>query len=171
MVTASRGLCGPLLLWGLMTRGPSMVWFWLFLLAICTDLVDGWLARRLGGTRWGKFLDPLADKLLTTCTWVGLLACEVAPGWMVFLMVTRDVALLVLGTVATMRAFTPPTLHIGQIRVAIEGVALCVLLFVGPWIGVDWPTVGYILACLALCASLASSCEFMVRWHRQHLPR
>ena len=171
LVTSSRGLCGPILLWGLTTHGPSMVWFWLFLLAICTDLVDGWLARKLGGTPWGKHLDPMADKLLTSCAWIGLYTSGVVPAWMVALMVTRDASLLVFGAIATLRSFTPPILHIGQIRVAIEGVALCVLLFVGPWIDVDWPTVGYTLACMALCASLASSIEFLTRWHRQHMAR
>jgi CDP-diacylglycerol---glycerol-3-phosphate 3-phosphatidyltransferase len=62
-----------------------------FVLAALTDWYDGWIARKLGTTsRWGKFLDPLADKILSSAAllsyaWLGLIAW-----WMVWIVVVRD---------------------------------------------------------------------------------
>ena len=65
---------------------------WVFLIAAFSDGLDGYLAKRFGWTsELGKFLDPVADKLLLVSlylltTWLGLV-----PPWLTFLAVTRDV--------------------------------------------------------------------------------
>ena len=62
-----------------------------FLVAAFTDWYDGWLARKYNFiTAWGKFWDPLADKILTATAFVGFVYLDVLPFWMVLLILLRD---------------------------------------------------------------------------------
>jgi cardiolipin synthase len=68
-----------------------------FAFAAFTDLLDGWVARRRGSSsRLGAFLDPMADKLLLTASFVTLTYLKALPFWITAVVLTRDV-LLVLG--------------------------------------------------------------------------
>lgn len=66
-----------------------------FVLAGGTDLVDGYIARRLGqGSRLGAILDPIADKLLMAATFVSLASIHLVPWWFVGFMLFKDVFIL-----------------------------------------------------------------------------
>ncbi|MBI4591487.1 MAG: CDP-diacylglycerol--glycerol-3-phosphate 3-phosphatidyltransferase [Candidatus Rokubacteria bacterium] len=66
-----------------------------FLLASLTDLLDGYIARSRGRlTRLGAFLDPMADKLLLTASFVTLTYLKVVPFWIAAVVISRDVVLL-----------------------------------------------------------------------------
>ena len=66
-----------------------------FTVAAVTDLLDGYLARRLKHcSRFGAILDPVADKLLMTTTFVALYKVSLIPSWLFFGMIGRDLALL-----------------------------------------------------------------------------
>ncbi len=87
-----------------------------------------------------------------------------APPWLCVAMVGRDVVILlvwgaVLATGSQLRWSPTPA---GQTMVAFEGVALCVLLFHGPWLDVHWPTVGTILGGISLALSLVSLLQYAV---------
>ena len=63
-----------------------------FVVAMATDQVDGWLARRSGtSSSLGKLLDPVADKVLVLAALVMLIGEGVAPAWMVALVVAREI--------------------------------------------------------------------------------
>jgi cardiolipin synthase len=63
----------------------------LFLAAAATDLLDGFLARRLGQkTVLGSYLDPLADKLLMTVCYISLASAGLLPAWLAVLTVSKD---------------------------------------------------------------------------------
>lgn len=65
---------------------------WLFILSAITDTIDGWAARKFGiVTRWGEFLDPLADKALTTFAFIAFVQKGIIPLWMVLIIIIRDV--------------------------------------------------------------------------------
>jgi CDP-diacylglycerol--glycerol-3-phosphate 3-phosphatidyltransferase len=62
-----------------------------FLIAAATDWYDGWIARRLGYTsRWGKFLDPLADKILSSAALLAYVWLGLIDAWMVWIVIARD---------------------------------------------------------------------------------
>lgn len=62
-----------------------------FIIAALTDWYDGWIARRLGHvSRWGKFLDPLADKVLSSAALLAYVALDLVDGWMVWIVIFRD---------------------------------------------------------------------------------
>ncbi|MEZ4323467.1 MAG: CDP-alcohol phosphatidyltransferase family protein [Myxococcota bacterium] len=150
-LTALRGLAGPVVA-GLLLVGLNRAGFWVFLFAILTDLVDGRLARLVGGDNpVGRWLDPAADKLLTNPVWLMLWWVGWSPTWLVAACLVRDgVAGLLWWRGA--RDVSPAA----QVGIAYEGVALCVLLFHGPWLGIHWPSVGTVLGAIALGLFLAS---------------
>jgi cardiolipin synthase len=67
-----------------------------FSLAALTDLLDGYVARRRGSqSRLGAFLDPMADKLLLTASFVTLTQLRLLPAWITIVVISRDVMLVV----------------------------------------------------------------------------
>src|SRR3989338_8327236 len=62
-----------------------------FAVAASTDLLDGWVARRSGPSRLGAFLDPMADKLLLTASFVTLTYLKILPFWIAAVVISRDV--------------------------------------------------------------------------------
>ena len=62
-----------------------------FVIAALTDWYDGWIARKMGySTRWGKFLDPLADKVLSSAALLSFVGLHLVDGWMVWIVIVRD---------------------------------------------------------------------------------
>ena len=62
-----------------------------FIIAALTDWYDGWAARKLGyTTRWGKFLDPLADKVLSSAALLAYVWLGLVDAWMVWIVISRD---------------------------------------------------------------------------------
>jgi cardiolipin synthase (CMP-forming) len=77
-----------------------------------TDMLDGYLARRLRQvTRLGQLLDPAADRLYIFAALVGLAANDLVPWWIVVVIVGRDVFLLVLGVVLANHGYGPLPVH------------------------------------------------------------
>ena len=169
-ITVSRGLCGPLVLLLLLGQLPlpqgwlpNRVAFAMFIFAIITDLLDGWVARRLQAfSPAGLWLDPFADKVLTDCTWAALGLVGFAPMWMCITMIARDVIIIGVWIPILLqrraRRWTPTPS--GQVMVAFEGVALSVFLFHGPWLDVHWPTVGATIGAISLALSIVSLLEY-----------
>jgi CDP-diacylglycerol--glycerol-3-phosphate 3-phosphatidyltransferase len=162
LLTASRGLAGLVVAWVLVGPLPDRLGFWLFVVAVFTDLFDGWLARRLHATSAvGQWLDPLSDKLLAAACWLGLWWVGWAPGWLVGTILLRDVLVASGFAVAWSRGLRFAPNLAGRLMVSFEGVALAVLLFHGPWIAVDWPAVGVGLGVLTLLLSVGSALEYL----------
>jgi CDP-diacylglycerol---glycerol-3-phosphate 3-phosphatidyltransferase len=62
-----------------------------FIVAALTDWYDGWIARRMGYTsRWGKFFDPLADKVLSSAALLAFVGLNLVDAWMVWIVIVRD---------------------------------------------------------------------------------
>jgi CDP-diacylglycerol---glycerol-3-phosphate 3-phosphatidyltransferase len=80
-----------------------------FIIAAITDWYDGWLARKFNYiTEWGKFMDPLADKILTSTAFFGFVFVGILDLWMVILIILRDIIITGLRSYADYRkvAFT-----------------------------------------------------------------
>ncbi|GAB4129242.1 MAG: CDP-diacylglycerol--glycerol-3-phosphate 3-phosphatidyltransferase [Ignavibacteriales bacterium] len=102
-----------------------------FLIAAITDWYDGWLARKFNYiTNWGKFLDPLADKILTSAAFIALVHINILPLWMVLIIIFRD--FLITG----MRAFFEykkeyfSTSYLAKLKTFIQMTFLYYLLLV-----------------------------------------
>ena len=92
-ITFARLCAVPLAIWLVLRRDVQWA-FALFVAAGLSDAVDGWLARRQGGTPLGAMLDPVADKLLLVSMYVTLAAISLLPDWLAILVVFRDVVIV-----------------------------------------------------------------------------
>ena len=92
-LTLLRILMTPVFLYYLFSENPvdKQIALGIFIIAAITDWYDGYVARRWGFiTRWGKFLDPLADKILTSAAFISFIYIGYAEAWMVWIIVARD---------------------------------------------------------------------------------
>lgn len=162
LMTASRGLVGPVVLWSAATSHPRLA-FSLFTLAMLTDLVDGRFAAMTGANRaLGRVLDPVADKILGTCAWIGLGLSGLAAPWMVALFIARDVIVgLIWILLATRHGVKLTSSRVGQVSTSFEATAIGLLLFHGPFLGVHWPSVGTIVGLSAIVTALASGAGYL----------
>jgi CDP-diacylglycerol---glycerol-3-phosphate 3-phosphatidyltransferase len=75
-----------------------------YIIAALTDWYDGWVARRYGYvSRWGKFLDPLADKILSAAALLSFVYLELVDAWMVWIIISRDLIITTLRSYAEWR--------------------------------------------------------------------
>ncbi|MEW6061451.1 MAG: CDP-diacylglycerol--glycerol-3-phosphate 3-phosphatidyltransferase [Bacteroidota bacterium] len=92
-LTLLRILLTPFFIYYLFSSDPldKKIALGIFIIAAVTDWYDGYVARRWGYvTRWGKFLDPLADKVLTSAAFISFVVIGYAEAWMVWTIVVRD---------------------------------------------------------------------------------
>ena len=107
----------------------------LFIIASITDKLDGYIARsRNQVTNFGKFMDPLADKLLVTAALVSLVELNLIPAWAVVVIVAREFAVSGLRTIAASEGTVIAASWWGKIKTVIQMIAI-ILLFLKISIG------------------------------------
>ncbi|MFN8057819.1 MAG: CDP-diacylglycerol--glycerol-3-phosphate 3-phosphatidyltransferase [Vicinamibacterales bacterium] len=109
----------------------------IFALASITDWLDGYLARRRHQvTTLGQLLDPLADKLLVSGALVSLVQLDLAPAWIVALILGRELAVTGLRGLAHNRGVTIAASGLGKLKMATEVVAILALMLSRqmPWL-------------------------------------
>ena len=108
----------------------------IFVVAMATDQIDGWLARRRGtSSPLGKLLDPVADKVLILATLVMLIGEGVAPAWMVALIVVREILVSGLRLAAVERGVVLGARDLGRLKTWAQAVAatMCGFAAAGAW--------------------------------------
>jgi CDP-diacylglycerol--glycerol-3-phosphate 3-phosphatidyltransferase len=101
----------------------------IFGLASLTDWLDGYLARRRKQiTTLGQLMDPLADKLLITAALVSLVQMDLAPAWMVAVILGREFAVTVLRSIAYARGVTIAASPLGKFKMVSQVVAILLLI-------------------------------------------
>ncbi len=112
--------------------GSLLAWlsFALYLLISLTDKLDGYLARSRGEVSdFGKFLDPIADKLVVVMCMVFLMECGLVPSWMVLVVVAREFVVSGMRMVVAAKGTVVAASDLGKAKTATTMVGLCVLLF------------------------------------------
>jgi len=105
-----------------------------FIIALLTDWYDGWVARRWGYiTRWGKFLDPLADKVVTSAALIAFIYLDLVPPWTVWVIVVRDIAITLLRSYAEYKGKPFDTTRLAKTKTFLQFVVIyyVLLLYVG----------------------------------------
>jgi CDP-diacylglycerol--glycerol-3-phosphate 3-phosphatidyltransferase len=98
-----------------------------FAVAMATDQIDGWLARRWDQTSaFGSLLDPIADKVLVLAALVMLIGQGVAPAWMVAAIVAREIAVSGLRLAALERGVVIPARDLGKLKTWTQALAAAV---------------------------------------------
>jgi len=102
-----------------------------YIIAALSDWYDGWLARKFNYiTSWGKFWDPLADKILTSAAFIGFAIVELVPYWMVVIIVGRDILITLLRVYADKKGFKFSTSFYAKWKTLLQMVFLYYLLIV-----------------------------------------
>src|SRR3984893_15904546 len=136
----------------------------IFGLASLTDWADGYLARRRKQiTPFRQFTDPLADKLLTLAALVSLVQMDLAPAWMVAVILGRDFAVTALRSLSYARGVTIPASPLGKIKMVAQVVAILALILSHG--RREFSAVGQTALWVAVLAALVSAADYFRRFN------
>ena len=146
-----------------LSGGEAGMWMWLslavFIIASLTDFVDGYIARRYNQTTdLGKFLDPLADKLIPIAAMVMFCEWGVFPAWALMLVLTREFSVTGLRLIAVQKGTVIAAGWSGKVKTASTMVGLCAMMAL-PGIDIlNWVVIGLIVA-----TTLYSGIEYFIQ--------
>jgi CDP-diacylglycerol---glycerol-3-phosphate 3-phosphatidyltransferase len=137
----------------------------IFGIASLTDWLDGYFARRRKQvTALGQFIDPLADKLLTVAAFISLVQLNLAPAWVVAVLLGRDFAVTALRSVAFSRGVSMPASPLGKIKMVAQIIAILALI-----LGKDhlhsFVVIGQAALWIAVAAGLVSAIDYFRRFN------
>jgi len=169
ILTYARAAAAPVILGILMSGWPWAGWASavLFMVAALTDWWDGMLARRYGvESNMGRFMDPIADKILVLGAIVMLLAMGRVDPVMVFLFLARDIFIGGIRSVAAANNLIIAAKPFGKWKTAIQMLAIPCLLVYEPVFGIPVADVGYYGLWVSVGLSLISGVEYTIGYYR-----
>jgi len=135
----------------------------IFGLASLTDVLDGYLARRRKQiTTLGQLMDPLADKLLITAALVSLVQMDLAPGWMVVVILGREFLVTVLRSIAHARGVVIPASPLGKVKMVTQVIAILALI-----LGRDHLQQFFVLGTIALWVAVITALVSGIDYYRK----
>ena len=146
-----------------LSGGQSGIWMWLalvvFILASVTDYIDGQIARKRNQVSdFGKFLDPLADKLLTLAAMCMFCQWGSFPAWVLMLVLTREFAVSGLRMVAGPKGKVIAAGKSGKVKTASTMVGLCL------WMAFPAVTIiGWIVTAVIVLTTVYSGIEYFIQ--------
>ncbi len=159
-LTLSRVVMIPLFLVVLYLGFPNSQYVALaiFILASITDFVDGYIARHCNQvTDFGKFMDPLADKLLVMAAMLWFVETGRFPAWALLIVIAREFAVTALRLIAVERGRVIAAAWSGKIKTASTMVGICVM-FVFPT-----PVVDTVVMTVIVLTTLYSGVEYFIK--------
>jgi CDP-diacylglycerol--glycerol-3-phosphate 3-phosphatidyltransferase len=166
-LTLLRIFLVPLLVVVLLTKIQGHVYLGtaIFVIAVVTDYLDGFFARRRNEvTRLGILLDPLADKLLTAAAFLSLVQMGVVQAWVVMIILARELAVTGLRNVAAGRGVLVPASPLGKAKMGAQVTAIILLLLSRPLPVLRLPGLLALAAVVGL--ALLSGADYFVRFWR-----
>lgn len=154
-------------------QGSPRACFWaavIYSAAAVTDMLDGWLARRQGLVSiLGKFLDPLADKLIVAAVLVWLVSMGRMPAWAVVVLLSREITITALRGIASSEGLVIAAGDGGKLKTALQMIGLICLIvgypyefwFVVDFGRVDFVHVGRLLVYLSIVFSITSAASYL----------
>lgn len=129
IITVARLFIAPIFLVFMMSDAPwaLTVAVLLFVVGAFSDWLDGWIARKLGEvTPQGEYLDPLADKVLTTAAFVVFTIRDIMPFWMLLVIILRDFGTTALRSIATDRGLAMKTSNGAKVKTFLQ---MCFIVY------------------------------------------
>ena len=156
------------LLWEDPTQEALRLGWIIFVGAMVTDIVDGWLARKWNLTSAaGAYLDPMADKLMVATVLVMMVERGWVPGWLAALLLCREIAITGLRGIASQEGMVISASTLGKFKTSYQGTALGFMLWGWYDFGSEPRRVGLFLLYIATAFSLASALEYLVQFFQQ----
>jgi len=139
----------------------------LFSLAAITDYFDGMLARQKGlVTNLGKVMDPVADKLLVSCTFIMLASLQWVPAWIVCVIISREIAVTGLRNLMAEHHEDVSASNLGKYKTGFQIAAAIPLLLHYEFFWLDVQAIGSLFLWGALAFTLWSGIDYFIRYRR-----
>ena len=136
-----------------------------FSAAAITDYLDGYLARRFNlVSSFGKIMDPVADKLLTSSALIMLTSLGWIPGWMVCVIIGREIAVTGLRNFVAENKEDLSASSLGKYKTGFQVAALIPLLFHYPFFGINFHAIGMVFLWGALILTIWSGIDYFIRF-------
>ena len=170
-LTITRIFLVPLLVVILLTGSMEerLIWGLLVLIAAAvTDYLDGYLARkRQQVTTLGKLLDPIADKLLISSAFVALVSLDVAPAWMVVVIIGREFAVTGLRSIASAEGFAIQASRLGKYKMASQILCVGCLIISSRFPGTMFDSLGVVLLWVVVVLAIVSMVHYFLSFWGQ----
>ena len=136
----------------------------IFGVASFTDWLDGYLARRRRQVTWvGQILDPIADKLLISAAFISLVQLDLAPAWMVALIIGREFAITGLRSLAYNKGIIIPASPLGKIKMGSQ--VACILMLILGWNPIpQLRLLGYLALWVVMLTAVISAVDYYRRF-------
>ncbi len=138
-----------------------------FSIAALTDWLDGYWARHSGlVSNLGKVMDPVADKLLVSSSFIMLAAHGWVPAWIVCVIIGRELAVTGLRNVIAGKGEDLSASMLGKYKTGFQIAAIIPLLIHYPYMGIRFHVIGTILLWLALVFTIWSGADYFIRFRK-----
>ncbi|MDM8517128.1 CDP-diacylglycerol--glycerol-3-phosphate 3-phosphatidyltransferase [Desulfobacterales bacterium HSG16] len=139
----------------------------LFSAAAITDYLDGYFARQRGMvSNLGKMMDPLADKLLISCPLIMLAWRGWIPGWIVCVIIAREIAVTGLRNVIVDGQGDVSASNLGKYKTGFQIAAIIPLLIHFPIFGINFHSIGMVFLAGALVMTVWSGADYFIRFKK-----
>jgi CDP-diacylglycerol--glycerol-3-phosphate 3-phosphatidyltransferase len=168
-LTLSRIVIVPVIVVLLMLPGrwTCLIAALFFIMAGLTDLMDGRLARMNNQiTNLGKFLDPLADKILVSSVLIMLVNNGWVPGWMAIIIICRDILVMGLRAIAADEGIVMAADKYGKLKTVLQIIALVPLVVHYELLGVPVHDLGMIVLYISLVLTVFSGYNYFITVYR-----
>jgi CDP-diacylglycerol--glycerol-3-phosphate 3-phosphatidyltransferase len=174
IITILRVTVIPVLFFLLLSPGRdgSLIIAGLFILAALTDLLDGYLARKYEiVTVMGKFLDPIADKLIVNTAMILMIPIGRISAWIVAIIIIRDFVVDGVRAIAQSEGFVIQASRLGKRKTLCQIFAVSALMIHYPFLGADAHAVGTVILYIALVLSVTSGIDYLIKFYENIMSR
>jgi len=139
----------------------------IFSIAAITDYFDGFFARQRGlVSNLGKILDPLADKLLVSSSFIMIASLGWIPAWLVCIIIGRELAVTGLRNMMSEHKLDVSASNLGKYKTGFQIAAIIPLLLHYPYLGINLHMIGYVLLWGALIFTIWSGADYFIRFRK-----
>lgn len=140
----------------------------LFVAASLTDIIDGYIARKYQLiTTMGKFLDPIADKLIINTAMILMIPIGRIPAWIVAITIMRDLIVDGIRSIASSEGLFIQASRLGKQKTLAQIIAVTALLIHYPIFGADAHLVGMIILYIAFVLTIYSATDYFIKFYRR----
>jgi CDP-diacylglycerol--glycerol-3-phosphate 3-phosphatidyltransferase len=137
----------------------------IFAVASFSDWLDGYLARaKKEVTSLGKILDPIADKLLVAGSLIPLVALDRASGWIVAVIIGREILVTGLRTVGAAQGFIIQAEELGKLKMVFQVAAILFLILNWNLYGLSFQLVGTVGLWAVMALSTVSGLQYFIKF-------
>lgn len=143
-----------------------------FIIAGVSDLIDGYYARKYKiNSVFGKYFDPLADKLMILTVMIMLIPLGRIPAWIVVVFLGREITITALRGIASSEGLVIPADQWGKKKTFLQNIALVALMIHYELLGISGQALGWVVLLIALVVAIGSMGNYVYQFSKEILKR